>query len=306
MARREVQLLSLSTLDVLTGALGAVIFLFIIVPKGGASPSKQAQNAISYDINQKKLWGTLEDSLSNKKIGDTLLVVITDNNEMPKCMPCPDCPTLKDCPPAIKCPDCTRKHCDGDNPVAAVDKSQGRSQERVQEKVGTNPVAKPDSAKVVKEEARKAFEPSYSCVAAFEVTWGTTFNDNVDIYVQSGSEFCGTQVKDNKKYGLQWTSGKSRNGIFEKFDSRTTMESIIQFREYKKGTFDLYARFKATDVLKPLQKLPITLRLFTSVNGVSKGSVMRDELMLDTSKKGIYKKLGTIVLDDNGFVEFKR
>jgi len=302
MARREVQLLSLSTLDVLTGALGAVIFLFIIVPKGGASPSKQSQNAISYDVRQQKLWGTIEDSLRDKKVGDTLMVVITDNNELPQSLPCPECPQLKDCPPPIKCPECTRKHYDSSVPVPAGDTPQEKPQDKPQEKPGV----KAETVNSAKEGSRKAFEPSYSCVTAFEVSWSTSFNDNVDIYVQSGKEYCGTQTKENKKYGLQWTSGKSRNGIFEKFDSRTTMESIIQFRDYKKGTFDLYARFKATDLAKPLEKLPITMRFYTMVNGVQKGNVFRDELSIDTSKKGVYKKLGTIVLDDNGYVEFKR
>jgi hypothetical protein len=73
MSRRKMQFFNLSFLDLMTGALGAIIFLFIITPKGGESAAPVRQAAIYVDTVQRKLYGDLPDSLLNKEAGDTLL-----------------------------------------------------------------------------------------------------------------------------------------------------------------------------------------------------------------------------------------
>ena len=99
MARnREPQIFNISFLDVICGALGAVIFLFIAVPKGGSSPAKRQQVTMSYDTLHKQLFATISDSLKNKRPGDTLLVVLADYKELPGLASCPACPECPEAP----------------------------------------------------------------------------------------------------------------------------------------------------------------------------------------------------------------
>ena len=70
MARRKTQLFNLSFLDLITGALGAVIFLFIITPKGGTAAPDKHQVVMYMDTSEMKIFGNLHDSLQNKQIGD--------------------------------------------------------------------------------------------------------------------------------------------------------------------------------------------------------------------------------------------
>ncbi len=76
--RRESSPFNLSLLDLLTAALGAVIFLFVITPKGGASASKYQQAAIFFDTATMQIHGTLPDSLRSKHRGDTLFAMLVD------------------------------------------------------------------------------------------------------------------------------------------------------------------------------------------------------------------------------------
>ena len=70
MSRRTKQLFSLSLLDLLTSALGAIIFLFIITPRGGESAAKVRQAMVYFDTTQMKIHGELPDSLLAKGAGD--------------------------------------------------------------------------------------------------------------------------------------------------------------------------------------------------------------------------------------------
>ena len=76
--RRESSPFNLSLLDLLTAALGAVIFLFVITPKGGASASKYQQAAIFFDTATMQIHGVLPDSLRDKRRGDTLFAMLVD------------------------------------------------------------------------------------------------------------------------------------------------------------------------------------------------------------------------------------
>ena len=84
MARRKTQLFNLSLLDLLTSALGAIIFLFIITPKGGKPAAKVQQAMVYFDTTQMKIHGELHDSLANKKAGDTLFTVLVAYKDLPK------------------------------------------------------------------------------------------------------------------------------------------------------------------------------------------------------------------------------
>src|SRR5690625_1055114 len=82
--RKDIEVFNISFLDLLSGALGAVIFLFIVVPKGGGeSPALQPQLSVSYDTVQGRFFGQIPDSLMGKFIGDSLMAVIVDFKNMP-------------------------------------------------------------------------------------------------------------------------------------------------------------------------------------------------------------------------------
>ena len=76
--RRASSPFNLSLLDLLTAALGAVIFLFVITPKGRGSASAYQVAGLSFDTATMQLHGALPDSLLDKRRGDTLLVLLAD------------------------------------------------------------------------------------------------------------------------------------------------------------------------------------------------------------------------------------
>lgn len=90
MARRNIQVFNMSFLDLMTDALGAVMILFLITPKGqsfrGLVEGKAPQGVVRFDTVAKKLWGDIAwgnvDSLRHKK-GDTMAIVIGSFEQMP-------------------------------------------------------------------------------------------------------------------------------------------------------------------------------------------------------------------------------
>lgn len=323
MARRDVQLFNISTLDVLSGALGAVIFLFIIVPKGGASASRTtAQAALSYDLRHKQLWGDAADSLQTKKIGDTLLIVIKDLAEMPQAVPCPACP---DCPNNGNVAARTPKPRDNNSSVATATPSTPSATTTATTTTTTPTVPTPsgpsynpndqkvvgkDDVTITKEQAnerkRLDIQPQVPCAVAFEVSWETTKDDNVDFYVVKGKDKVGTYNTSNDAIG-KWSSGVTRTRVFEKVDFRTTMEAVRQKDKIIAGNYDLYAHFKATDPKNPKQSLPIKGLIYTkTTQGKEDGKRFTDNLPLNPSSKNGFKKLGTVALRADGSFDFTK
>lgn len=80
----------MSFLDLMTDALGAVMILFLITPKGqsfrGLVEGKAPQGVVRFDTVAKKLWGDIAwgnvDSLRHKK-GDTMAIVVGSFERMP-------------------------------------------------------------------------------------------------------------------------------------------------------------------------------------------------------------------------------
>lgn len=127
--RRSYQMFTLSFLDILSGALGAILFMFIIVDKGSPNIEVSKQAPIVYlklDTLQGKLHGLEKylDTLS-LEVGTVVQVVVSEvaplpeNPPCPEPKPCPSCPPpCKDeegrcpkpdcskCPKPEKCPDC--------------------------------------------------------------------------------------------------------------------------------------------------------------------------------------------------------
>lgn len=111
MARRAHQLFdSVSFLDVVFGALGAILFLFIVVDKGGIqelpTPTQYFKVYLNVDTSINQFHGELPDSIHKKLAllprGTPVMVVIKDIVPLTKCPPC-----ITQCPPC---------NCDGKGP----------------------------------------------------------------------------------------------------------------------------------------------------------------------------------------------
>src|SRR5690554_2534645 len=83
MKNRNVEFFNLSFLDLLTGALAAIIFLFIIVPKGNITIA-DTPLPVTYDTLQNQFHGFVPDTVMGKQVGDTLLAVISEFKAVPK------------------------------------------------------------------------------------------------------------------------------------------------------------------------------------------------------------------------------
>ena len=236
MARRKNQLFNLSFLDLITGALGAVIFLFVITPKGGSSASEVRQVAMYLDTAEMKVFGNLHDSLRVKEIGDTLFTVLVDYKNWPK----PEKRKVEEKKidfnqpkprPVAKVPEKKKV----DPPVKPETKPKAKPVPETK-KEPVPPVKGPEKTTVYKGDA-----PSVPCKVSFELNWANKA-DNVDFFVCKGNNCVFGGRKRDRSIG-QWDSGKSRNRLFGN-DLRTNQEAVRQFDQIIPGEYLLYAQFK--------------------------------------------------------------
>ncbi|MEL6593621.1 MAG: hypothetical protein AAFQ68_26205, partial [Bacteroidota bacterium] len=233
--RRKNQLFNLSFLDLITGALGAVIFLFIITPKGGTAAPDKHQVVMYMDTSEMKIFGNLHDSLQNKQIGDTLLTVLVDYQDYPK----PQAPQIAQAEPEFE-PEqrVTPVSRPRPEPESKTEKPTPKTEPK--SPVQTSPT--PIKEKTPKPEPEFSGDaPSVPAKVSFEVTWANQA-DNVDFFVCKGGDCVYGGRKNDRNIG-QWDSGKSRNRLFGN-DLRTSQEAVRQFDNITPGTYMLYARFK--------------------------------------------------------------
>jgi hypothetical protein len=274
MARnREPQIFNLSFLDVICGALGAVIFLFIAVPKGGSSPSGKQQLAMSYDTLHRQLFATIHDSLKSKKPGDTLLVILADYRELPG---------LEACPP---CPECVE-----------AKKSAGFSTQVLSSKMPTTDSVTVKSEPVRPEDPKRSKYlgdmPGVPCKVSFEISWNDVA-DNVDLFVCKGSKCVSGGAREIRDIG-QWDSGKAKTKFFGS-DLRTTQEAVRQFDKILTGEYKIYARFKEST--KNNSSVHVRGLVYSkNESGEEKGEPFSETLQLGSERV----LLGTVNLPDNG------
>ena len=284
MSRRKTQVFNLSFLDLVTGALGAVIFLFIITPKGGSSAAVGSQAVVYVDTTERKIFGTLDDSLQHKRVGDTLFAVLVDYKNFPK-------------PEKRKV---VEKLIDFNQPKS---QDQPPAPKKMETKRPTPPPPIP-----AKEEPKeipggprettdfKGDAPSVPARVSFEVTWGNQA-DNVDFFVCRGRNCVYGGRKRDKAIG-QWDSGKSRNGLFGN-DLRTTQEAVRQFDKVIPGEYELYAQFKESKG----SNTKVTIKGLIYTKGRS--NQQRGETFFKTlpiSKKRI--PLGKVIINPDGSYKF--
>lgn len=304
MARRSNSLFNLSFLDLLTSALGAIIFLFIITPKGGDSAAKVQQAMVYFDSTQMKIHGTLPDSLLYKDSGDTLLMVLLEYKDLPREPKAPkkvfafneskEKKPPKEVEKPVNLPPTKKEENkpDKDKPIEAEKKPKPEAP--VAPKPTPAPTPKPiPSAPIFKGDA-----PSVPCKVSFEVAW-TDITDNVDLFVCRGSSCVYGGRKKDRNIG-QWDSGKARNRLFGN-DLRTTQEAIRQYDKIIPGEYKLYAQLKESKQKK--SSITISGLIFTK----GKSNVQRGETFsktLKVSKERTY--IGTVILQADGNYQFKK
>ncbi len=289
MARRKSSLFNLSFLDLLSGALGAVIFLFIITPKGGGSaPAQSPQMALFVDSISGQFYGDMPDSLRHKSIGDTLLTVLVDFRKMPG--------TEKQTEP--KPVIAQREPVPQRQPEPRVERPT-RNEEPTPETSPSRPTTPAPPAPKPPEPQEPEFRgdaPSVPCDVSFEVNWYSA-DYNIDLFVCKGSQCVYGGNKRERNIG-QWDSGKSRNRLFGN-DLRTNQEAVRQYDGILPGEYQIYAQFKESDGNRT--SIPINGLIYTKdADGFQRGTSFVHTLPLSDERVLI----GTVVLDADGGFRF--
>jgi len=270
--RRQSSPFNLSLLDLLTAALGAIIFLFIITPKGGVGAASVQQASIFFDTSTMQIHGVLPDSLLTKRSGDTLFAMLVDYREVNG----PDVGGLEAELAAerrrVAEAEAARRQALAAAQRASSDSERAEAARRVAEakaraeaaqasaaKARADRLAKAPQAKPPVREAPQAKPPTKAAPQAtpdpayrgtppsvparlsFELKWADKA-DNVDLFVCQGNTCVYGNNKRERSIG-QWDSGKSRNRLFGN-DLRTNQEAVRQFDKLLPGTYTLYAMFK--------------------------------------------------------------
>lgn len=290
-------------MDVLSAALGAVIFLFIITPKGGQLPSIFPPIAMSIDTLHRQVFGSLGDEFYRQNAGDTLLVVIKGYEDQPSLADCPVCPTpieCPECPPPIKCPEPTviEAPLAINTPATSITNDEG---------VETKPPGVPpivSTPKPIEElpNPPKEANPTHSgdspnvpCSVSFEISW-EKLKDNVDFFVCKGSACVyGKRWKRKHPQIGQWDSGKAKTTTWGS-DLRTTQEAVRQFNGITPGKYELYAQFKKSEQKKGSVNIKGLIYSKNNKN-VEQGESFYDLLILNEKKR---THIGTVVLQENG------
>ncbi len=260
MSRRTQQLFSLSLLDLLTSALGAVIFLFIITPKGGASASSDRQAMVFFDTTLMKIHGELPDSLMSKMAGDTMQVVLMAYKEDPQAEELVRAEAKKRAAERAKAEAMAKAEAEARAKELALAEAKANKRPAptpVKDKPAPTPKPTPTPKPEPKPEPKPTppapkpkptSKPSYTgsgpsvpANVSFEVNWKDK-DDNIDLFVCKGGDCVYGGRKKDRDVG-NWDSGKSRNRIFGN-DLRTNQEAVRQFDKIIPGDYKIYVQFK--------------------------------------------------------------
>jgi hypothetical protein len=283
MTRRKMQFFNLSFLDLMTGALGAIIFLFIITPKGGESAAPVRQAAIYVDTVQMKLYGDLPDSLLKKEAGDTLFAVLLGHKLLPK--------EKEKFPRILPVP----RQKEVPKKEEPVKKEQKEPKKETKPREEPRPEApKPDP----KPPVYRGDAPSVPCKVSIEISWASKQN-NVDLFVCRGNSCVYGGDKRDRMIG-EWDSGKSRNRLFGN-DLRTNQEAVRQFDEIIPGEYEVYAEFK--DSADEEEAIVISGLIYTkNEQGEERGESFSKRLSLG----GERVLIGRLVIEENGSYVFSK
>ena len=235
MKNRSVEFFNLSFLDLLTGALAAIIFLFIIVPKGNITIA-DTPLPVTYDTLQNQFHGFMPDTMLDMQVGDTLLAVISELKAVPKS-------TSK---PA---------------PLPAQASPRRTTPKKSDDSKSTKEEAKETSKVTVTPSTLKGSKPDVPCKVSFEIKWYDK-KDNVDLFVCKDNA-CVFGRKRFLNFIGYWDSGKARSSLFGG-DLRTNQEAVRQFDEIIPGVYEIFAQYKESE--EPKSDLQIRLQVYTKNN----------------------------------------
>lgn len=269
MKRAAVSFISLSFVDILFAALGAIIFLFIIVPKGGKSPDPQKVVALSLDYNQSMVFGDFSETHPDLDIGDTIKALAVTKKAFPVVKDCPpkkDCP---ECPPPIECPPCD---------CPEVEEETDQNNDVVQ---GLN----------------FGFPVKFGVIADWE-----SINDNVDLYLCKGGTCVygrpGSQTND--QIGV-WTNATKKPGFFSKLiggerGNPSSSEIVYQENKIIPGEYEVLGKFKRTQV-EGKMNVAVEFTIYSENNSRGKsGKVITKTLTLG----GGEERVASISLNSDG------
>jgi hypothetical protein len=288
MKNKSVEFFNLSFLDLLSGALASVIFLFIIVPKG-EPVVLNSPVAITYDTLQNKFYGMMPDSLWNMEEGDSLLAIIGKLEANPEDvrsfarMEVPELPKPK--PPVQRKPKKTVKE---EKPVEQKEEVKEQEEEK----------AEPKPTPKITESKFTGSKPDVPCVLSIEVKWENK-KDNVNLFVCKDND-CVFGGRRYRSFIGQWDSGKARTSLFGG-DLRTNQEAVRQFDELLPGTYEILAQYKESP--DPKDELPVRLQVYTkNEEGVERGDEHYFTLSLDPSGRVLIAKL---IVGPDGEIDFQ-
>ena len=267
--RRANSPFNLSLLDLLTAALGAVIFLFVITPKGGVGAASTQQAGIFFDTTAMQLHGTIPDSLLSKRAGDTLFAMLVDFKPVPGEDARALAAELAEQRRRAAAAEAERRRAllaseDAEAQRRRAEAARRAAEERARKAAAkAQPIAsaptpapkpkpaptpsKPKPTKAptpARDDTYRGTPPSVPARVSFELKWADK-NDNVDLFVCQGNNCVYGNRKRDNAIG-QWDSGKSRNRIFGN-DLRTNQEAVRQFDRLLPGTYTVYGMFKESD-----------------------------------------------------------
>ena len=279
MKNRNVEFFNLSFLDLLSGALAAVIFLFIIVPKGEPTVFDETVS-VSVDTTEMKLFGHLPETLFGTEPGDSVLVVIS---AFVSTKAASEQPVRKVTPEERKRPKPTKVEIPREKKPAAPEPREE---------------AKPEAAPTVEPSKFTGSKPDVPCMVSIEMKWGSK-KDNVDLFVCKDNDcvFGGRRYRSFIGY---WDSGKARTSLFGG-DLRTNQEAVRQFDEIIPGTYDILAQYK--DSSDPKDEVPIRLQVYTkNEDGTERGKEHYFKLPLDPTQR---TKVAQVTIGPDGELEFQ-
>ena len=310
MSRKDVELFNLSFLDILAGALGAVLFLFIVVPKGtGKAPNASPQLSVKFDTTQMTFFGELPDSMLQYTVGDSLLSLVVNFDEMPSIK---NCPEPKPCP---KCPDgkkLNRKIASLQSALAKRDVRIANLIKELEKKGRKAPVAKAEpkntpkkktyasSSKTKVASKYKGDLPSVPCKFSVEVKWDDIAH-NVDLFVCKDGKCVYGGKRKQKTIGF-WDSGKSKTSLFGG-DLRTTQEAVRQFDSIIEGEYEIFLQYKAAKE-EPLGAVDVSGLIYTKTqeNG-EQGKTFNVSVPFDKKQRTF---IGTMKVTKDGKFTFNK
>jgi len=302
MKRRDIEIFNLSFLDILAGALGAVLFLFIVVPKGGGeSPAASPQLSVTFDTIQNTFFGELPDSMMQYTIGDSLLSLVINYDKMPSIE---NCPEPRPCP---KCPDTKKLNKKIARLKRELSKKDKPAKTSTPPKV--TPLKKAPIAKATPKSSPKSSPsaskykgdmPSVPCKLSIEVKWDD-IAQNIDLFVCKDGKCVYGGKRKRKGIGF-WDSGKSKTSIFGG-DLRSTQEAVRQFDSVLEGEYEVYAQYKAARE-EPLPYVTIRTLIYTNtIERGEQGETFNMNLPFDKEQRTL---LGTMTVKADGSFKFNK